>query len=95
LVVVKGDGFQHTFTGNTDMKWPDFLEAAYEQIGVPREDVILGYRISTESRYWVVLVCEMDWFILIDRMREKILTARTRAVTMELKNTVSNGLTQR
>jgi hypothetical protein len=77
------------------MKWPEFLDAAYEQIGTHPTDVILGYRISTESRYWVILVCEMDWSILIDRMREKIQTVRTRAVTMELKNTVSKGSTQR
>jgi hypothetical protein len=77
------------------MKWPKFLNAAYEQISAHPKDVILGYRISTESHYWVILVCEMDWFILIDCMQEKIQTVQTRAVTMELKNTVSKGSTQR
>jgi hypothetical protein len=91
VVVIKGDDFHHTFTANTDMTWAEFQEIAYEQIGAPWEDVIPGYRISSESRHWVMLVCSTDWSIAIDRMREKIQVARTRAVSMELKNTVSNA----
>jgi hypothetical protein len=92
VVKVKDDDFHHTFAARTNMTWPEFEELAYEQFTTARVDVILGYRISSEGRQWVMLICEFDWTTALIHMQEKVQMARTQAVTMELKNTVSNGL---
>jgi hypothetical protein len=72
------------------MGWDEFRVLAYARLELPPDDVRLGYRISGETRRWVELTCQSDWNVVVSRVREKAVVARTRAVGIELKNLVSD-----
>ncbi|KAH9040366.1 hypothetical protein EDB85DRAFT_1886896 [Lactarius pseudohatsudake] len=50
------------------------------------EDVHLGYRVSGGNQTWVSLTCPSDWKEAVANVQEKILVARTCAVSMEIKD---------
>jgi hypothetical protein len=52
----------------------------------PRDEVLLGYRISRDRRQIILLTCELDWTVALRRVKEKVMVARTCPVTMEVKN---------
>ncbi|KAH9165742.1 hypothetical protein EDB89DRAFT_1911169 [Lactarius sanguifluus] len=76
---------RQTFAAQTDMTWPEFEAEVLEWFNA-REDVRLGYRVSGDNRGWISLTCPSDWKVAIANVREKALAARTRAVTMEIKD---------
>ncbi|KAH9159797.1 hypothetical protein EDB89DRAFT_2083020 [Lactarius sanguifluus] len=76
---------RQTFAAQTDMTWPEFEAEALEWFNA-REDVCLGYRVSGDNRGWISLTCPSDWKVAVANVREKALAARTRAVTMEIKD---------
>ena len=80
---------KHTFTAHTAMEWPEFLEAAKCQF--KSDDVRLGYRFggSGEARALSQFDCGYNWETAMVKMREKVLSVRTCAVVMELRNMVS------
>jgi hypothetical protein len=81
------------FIAHTAMTWPDFLEMAKSQFN-KTSDVSLGYRFSGrgEARAVTQLDCVADWDVAMTKMREKIESARSRKVTLELRNTVCDAL---
>jgi hypothetical protein len=93
---VEGDGMKHTFTANTAMGWPEFLEKARDEFKKAQDgaDVRLGYRFSGsgESRRMSQLECEYDWNLVMERMRGKAQSARKNPVALVLKNMVSDTL---
>jgi hypothetical protein len=76
----------HTFTVETSIPWHDFVEKACGYFNKRRDEVILGYRISRDRRRMVLLTCELDWKTALRRVKDKVVVARTCAVTMEIKN---------
>lgn len=64
---------------------------ALQHFNKPCDEVRLGYRIVGEARAWSYLSCEYEWDMVLHRVREKILAARTRAVTVELRNMVGGN----
>jgi hypothetical protein len=73
----------------TDARWTEFLERVLGHLDRPRDEIQLGYRIRGDARGPSYLICEYDWVLALRRVREKILSARKRAVTVELKDMVS------
>ncbi|KAH9016711.1 hypothetical protein EDB84DRAFT_1443040 [Lactarius hengduanensis] len=70
---------KHTFNAQTDMKWRNFLE-----------EVRLRYKWGTgsvgETGAMSYLASEYDWNNAIAQLLGKVRSARTRAVSMEVKN---------
>ena len=91
MVDVNDNHEKHSLCANTGMGWLEFKDRAVSQFKT-NSDVRLGYRISGsgDSRGITNLGCESDWNDAMTRMKEKVQSARTRAVTMELKNLVSD-----
>lgn len=86
LVEVVDERVRQTFSANTSMAWREFLERAHQHIDQPHLDVRIGYRISGDARAMSYLACEYDWNMALTRVRERAVAARTRAVSMELRN---------
>lgn len=53
-------------------------------------DPQLGYRISTEPRFWSMLTCEAEWRQATSIVVMRAKAARTREVSMEVKDMVRN-----
>jgi hypothetical protein len=90
FVVDVNDGHvRRAFTANTNTAWIEFVTKAHQHFDRPRDDVRLGYRITGDSRAMSYLSCDFEWKAALERVKQKILASRTRAVSMELKNMVS------
>ncbi|KAH9007421.1 hypothetical protein EDB84DRAFT_1572907 [Lactarius hengduanensis] len=77
---------KHTFHVQTDMKWRDFLDEVRHHFDCPHREVQVGYRISGEAGAMSYLASENDWDNAIAQLLGKVRSARTRAVSMEIKN---------
>ena len=71
------------------MAWKEFVEKVYEHINRPHDNVCLGYRISGDACALSYLTCEYDWKTALNRLKERVVAAQTRAVTMEVMDMVS------
>ena len=71
------------------MSWQDFSNIAYDRFRKPRDDILMGYKFAGEPGGVTELTSEPEWNRAIIRATEKIKTACTRAVAMEIKNMVS------
>ena len=78
---------KRTFTARTDTSWGDFKDRVVAQLDAV--DVRLVFRLNVDSRAWSDLSCEADLTTALTRVSEKALVARTREVSMEVKNVVS------
>ncbi|KAI9440579.1 hypothetical protein H4582DRAFT_2055924 [Lactarius indigo] len=83
---VVNDHIKYAFSVQTDMKWSDFREEVCRHLNGPHSEVRLVFRISGEGGAWTGLGSEYDWADAIARLIEKIRSARTRAVSMEVKD---------
>ena len=91
LVEVIDGNIRRTFTSQTDVKWEDFIGEVLHHFERPRNEVQVGYRISGDSSATMsYLASEFDWKDAITRLLGKVRSARTRAVSMEIKNMVSH-----
>ena len=86
---VTDDHVRHTFSTQTNMACKEFVEKAYEHINRPHDDVHLGYQISGDARALSYLTCEYNWKTVLNRLKEQVVAAWTRAVTMEVMDMVS------
>jgi hypothetical protein len=91
LVDVTDDRMRNTFIAQTNITWDNFTEKVYQCVDKPHDDVCIGYRISGDPCAMIYLNCEYEWNTALRRMREWVLAARTRAVSLEVKNMVSSG----
>ncbi|KAH8988467.1 hypothetical protein EDB83DRAFT_2325649 [Lactarius deliciosus] len=83
---VVNDHIKHAFSVQTDMTWTDFREEVCRHLNEPHSEVHLVFRISGEGGAWTDLGSGYDWADAIARLIEKIRSARTRAVLMEVKD---------
>lgn len=89
-VIVYEDGVKRpSFEVTTDMGWRTFKDKVYARIDAV--DVRLNYRIYADCSAWLDLNCEADLTVAMACVQKKALVARTRVVTMEVKNAVSDG----
>lgn len=79
----------HTLVARTDVRWTEFFERVLAHLNQPRNEIRLGYRIRGDARGPSYLMCEADWDSALRRIRERIMSARKRAVTIEIKDMVS------
>src|ERR1700761_9622910 len=79
---------KRTFTTHTNITWGDFVSEVHQRINNPPNELVLGYRIGSESAM-STLACEAEWKVALTRLKEKVCNARRRAVSMEIKNLVS------
>ncbi|KAI9428500.1 hypothetical protein H4582DRAFT_2091912 [Lactarius indigo] len=85
-VEVVDENIKHTFNAHTDMKWYEFLDEVHRHFEKPRSEVRVGFRISGDAGAMSYLASEYDWDDAIARLMGKVRSARTRAVSMEIKN---------
>ena len=71
------------------MSWEDFSDIAYDRFRKPCNDILMGYKFAGDSGGVTELTSEPEWDNTIVCMMEKIKSAHTRAVAMELTNLVS------
>lgn len=90
MVEVNDAATKRKFQARTNMSWQEFADIAYDRFRKPRADVLIGYKFVGDSGGVIELTSELEWNNAIIRMKEKIKSARTRSVTMELRNMVSN-----
>ena len=89
MVQINDAYIQQTFQARMDMSWEDFSDIAYDQFRKPHDDILMGYKFAGDSGGVTELTSEPEWDNAIVRMIEKIKSACTCAVAMELKNLVS------
>ena len=90
MVEVNDAAVKRKFQARTFMKWQDFADVAYDCFRRPRDEILMGYKIIGDSGGVTELTSEPEWNNAMVCMKEKIKSARTRSVTMELRNMVSN-----
>ncbi|KAH9067970.1 hypothetical protein EDB83DRAFT_2519059 [Lactarius deliciosus] len=83
---VVDDHIKHAFTTQTDMQWQNFRDEVLHRLGRPRSGVRIVFRIVGEGGAWSDLGTECDWADAIARLTGKIRSARTRAVSVEVKD---------
>lgn len=84
--VIEDSHMTHAFSVETDITWADFVHKALEYFKIPREELLLGYRITGDSRKMMLLKSEHDWKTTMDRVIAKIEKARKHALVMEIRN---------
>jgi hypothetical protein len=89
IVEVHSNHVKQTFRARTDMSWQDFAALAYDRFDKPRKEIELGYKLNGESGM-SDLTCESEWNDAIICVKAKIVAALRRAVTMDVKNMVSD-----
>ena len=67
------------------MSWQDFSDIAYA-----RFSILMGYKFAGDGGGLTELTSEVEWKKAIVRTKQKIETARTHVVAMEVKNMVSD-----
>jgi hypothetical protein len=80
---------RRTFTVATDTTWKEFRERIVARLDI--KEICLVYRLNVDARSWSNLSCEADMKSALTRVGEKAMVARTREVSMDIKNVVSNG----
>lgn len=91
MVEVNDAPVKRKFQARTDMSWQGFADIAYDRFKKPRDDVLMGYKFIGDPGGVTELSSELEWNNAMVRMKEKIRSARTRSVTMELRNMVSDA----
>ena len=71
------------------MRWLELFAEVQIRLNRPPSDIRLGIRISGETGGMTCVTCELEWDQCLTLLRERILAARTRAVSIEIKNLVS------
>ena len=78
---------KRSFEARSDMTWKDFKDRIVARLDLM--EVRLNFRLNVDTRAWSDLSCEADFVDAMIRVAGKCLVARTREVTMEVKNMVS------
>ena len=81
---------KHAFAARTDVSWLDFQDEVLQHFTRRHDDVSIGYWFGGEAGPVLPVDCEADRKNAIGRLQDKLLGARTHAVSMEVKNLVSN-----
>ena len=84
------DCVKHTFAAQSVMSWLDFQDKVLEHFTRWHDDVSIGYWFGGEAGPVSPVDCEADWKITMAQLQDKLLGAQMHAVSMEVKNLVSN-----
>ena len=90
MVEVNNAPIKRKFQTRTDTNWLDFADMAYKCFRKQCDEVLMGYKFIGNSGGVTELTSEPEWNNVMIHMREKIKSACTRSVTMELRNMVSD-----
>ena len=90
MVEVNNTHIKQKFQAQTDMSWQEFADIAYNWFRKDRDKVLMGYKFVGNSGGVTELASEFKWKNAMVCMKEKIRSACTRLVTMELRNMVSD-----
>ena len=71
------------------MSWQEFTDVAYDCFKKARDKVLIGYKLVGKSGGVTELASEVKWNSMMICMKEKIKSACTRSVMMEIRNMVS------
>ena len=88
MVEVVDKNIKQTFDAQTNIEWLDFQDKVLHHLEKASSEVRLVHRIG-ETGAMSYLAGESDWDIAMCRLRGKIRSARTRPVSLEIKNVVS------
>ena len=92
-LAVYGGGEQHAHQENLSSQdryeLARFSDIVYDCFRKPCDYILMWYKFAGEPGGVTELTSELEWNCVIIHVTEKIKTARTHAVTMELKNMVS------
>ena len=88
IVDVIDNNIKHAFDAWTDMEWDDFLDKVHDHFQEPHTEVQLVYCIGKTGAI-LYLADKTDWNKAMSQLQGRIKAAWTRAVSMEIKNTVS------
>jgi hypothetical protein len=88
-VEIYEDNTKRKMMSTTSMEWKEFKKRVFARLD--SMDVKLLYRICSDGPAWSELACEADFTAAMVRAADKALVARTRVVTIDIKNKVSNG----
>lgn len=80
---------RHKFEKQTNTKWLEIFAEVQICLNRPPSDLCLGIQISGETGGMTYVTCELEWDDCLILLQERILAARTRAVSIEIKNLVS------
>ena len=72
------------------MSWLDFQDEVLQHFAGWLDDVSIGYQFGGEAGPVMPVDCEANWKNAIAQLQDKLLGAWTCAVSMEVKNLVSN-----
>ena len=72
------------------MSWQDFSDIAYGHFRKPRNDILMGHKFVGDGGGVTELTSEPEWKNAIICTKQKIRSAHTCVVTMEVKNMVSD-----
>jgi hypothetical protein len=89
VAVLENDS-KSTFMATTDDMWFDFHNRVLARLD--SMTVSLVFRLNVGTRAWSAFAGEADYDPALVQVRERALVARTRAVSMEVRNLVSNKL---
>ena len=89
MVEVIDNNIKHSFDAWTNMEWVDILDEVHNHFGRPRAEVQLVYRFG-DTGVMLYLADKSDWDKAMCQLRGRIKAAWTRAVSMEIRNIVSN-----
>lgn len=80
---------RHKFEKQTNTKWLEIFAEVQIHLNRPPSDLCLGIQISGETGGMTYDTCELEWDDCLILLQERILAARTCAVSIEIKNLVS------
>jgi len=87
-VEINKDATKRTYKARTDEEWKGFKAQVLARFDAV--EVHLHYQINADTNTWLDLTCKSDFDATMHCVREKVLVAWTRVVSMEVKNVVSN-----
>ena len=73
------------------MSWLNLQDNVHQHFTRQHDDVSIGYRFGGDAGPVLPVYCEGNWKNAIAQLQDKLLGARMRAVSMEVKNLVSNN----
>ncbi|KAH9020622.1 hypothetical protein EDB84DRAFT_1622155 [Lactarius hengduanensis] len=83
---VLSDNIKQSFAAQTDMTWPMFRDKVHHLLNRPHSEVRIVFRVVLEGGGWSELASNSDWGSAVTRLVAKIRSARTRAMSAEVKN---------
>ena len=76
----------------TDMNWKDFKDCGIARLELDMMEVRLRYHINVDTHAWQALSCKVDLKTALSDVAKKAPSHCTWAISMDVKNEVSNKI---